>query len=861
MKHNKLEKRKLILLVLLLLTIGIGLGYAILTEQLKLNGSVNYGAMSWDVGFTSASDGGGSVETVSSISSDKKTITVSCNVGTSTDSETCIAKATIKNASTFAIELESDPTIEFNNTYISSVDVIWLDTSLNVLAGNVIGSNTEEEIQITISTKELTKEMLPENTLSLPVTIKFDFIESDGEKLSYDWNGASAVFIGDSITYGSGTTKAYHQYLKESLSLSSALNHGINSSTISANSDYGTTKQPLINRYTSIPDADLITIFMGTNDYGHETPLGTINDSTDVSFYGALNVIIPALKEAHPYSRIVLLTPIHRYGFGTSGILGTAFTYDHIPNGAGYSLGDYVNAIKNIGNKYSVPVIDLYTLFDLDVTDQSIRTQYIPDGLHPNAAGHEILANLIKNELKKIKPIKKDNSKLQEDFNNTTLQVGNDYGSTSLDSPNRASVNKNVYLEAGTVISLKDSSKYKYALYSQTSAQLVYTTNITGGYITTDYAIVNSGWYGIVLSKIDDTNFDFGGKDSNKLSDYINLVDLDDSIGNMTFQIGNKYGSSTENALNRVSLKENVYLNEGTVLSLKNNSVYKYSLYNQSSSTIEYSSNITNGWTTQEFVIQTSGWYGISIARNDDANFALGTVDPGLLDDYFSFDEDSSDEYKFVLGNKFDADYASASNRATVSKNLYLKAGYVISLKNSTNYQFAVSPQSSENIELNKDYLTGGWTTENYIVLTDGYYGITLKKSDNLDFDFISFDSDNFADYFEVDTNDSLLVYGNNFDSGYLDVKNRATLIRNVYLEAGTVVRLKDSSVYQYAIASQTGESIELNNVYLTGGWSSTEHVISTSGWYGFTVKRLDNGDLDLGGTDPSTIDEYLIFN
>ena len=70
---------------------------------------------------------------------------------------------------------------------------------------------------------------------------------------------------------------------------------GVGGSCVSAKSNYGTGNYPLINRYQNIPDKDLITIYMGTNDYGHNTPMGTIDDTTDVSFYGALNVIIPGI--------------------------------------------------------------------------------------------------------------------------------------------------------------------------------------------------------------------------------------------------------------------------------------------------------------------------------------------------------------------------------------------------------------------------------------------------------------------------------------------------------------------------------------------------------------------------------------
>ena len=84
---------------------------------------------------------------------------------------------------------------------------------------------------------------------------------------------------------------------------------------------------------------------MGSNDYGHETPLGSISDTTDISFYGALDTVISGTIERHPNSQLVFVTPLHRFGFGESRILGTKFTYDYSPNGRGHTLGDSVTAM------------------------------------------------------------------------------------------------------------------------------------------------------------------------------------------------------------------------------------------------------------------------------------------------------------------------------------------------------------------------------------------------------------------------------------------------------------------------------------------------------------------------------------
>lgn len=71
------------------------------------------------------------------------------------------------------------------------------------------------------------------------------------------WSGRSAVFVGDSITAGSNTTKTYYSYLEENLGFGSVTAMGVSGSCISAASDYGQSNQPLINRYQNIPSSDL----------------------------------------------------------------------------------------------------------------------------------------------------------------------------------------------------------------------------------------------------------------------------------------------------------------------------------------------------------------------------------------------------------------------------------------------------------------------------------------------------------------------------------------------------------------------------------------------------------------------------
>ena len=437
------------------------------------------------------------------------------------------------------------------------------------------------------------------------------------------WYNKSAVFVGDSITYGIGCDgDKYWEILEETLQLSSVTGMGIAGSCISATSDYGTNNSPLINRYDTIPEADLISIFMGTNDYGHDTPLGTIADTTDVSFYGALNVIIPALQAKYPSSRIVFVTPMHRYGFGTNSATSQTHTYDYIENGEGNTLKDYVDALKEVCERYSVSVVDMFTMSGLNPSLEVIRTNYMPDGIHPNAEGHQLMANIMKYWYELYANTEQIENIVTTPVVTGDLSIGNAYAEEFLTDTSRMSVKENVYLKAGTVIDLKNSA-YKFGLYNQTSEEIEYASIIDGEWKTTPYTITTTGWYGVALSKANSSNFDVT-TDSTTLSDYVSITEA-------TMSAGNLYGSTGTTDTTRASITQNVYLKAGTIISLNDNTTYKWGAYSQGSQTIEYAGTgtaytvVTGGWILDSYTIQTDGWSGIVLLKADNSAFDFST--------------------------------------------------------------------------------------------------------------------------------------------------------------------------------------------------------------------------------------------
>ena len=203
--------------------------------------------------------------------------------------------------------------------------------------------------------------------------------------------------LGDSITNGlyyfnnaqAYTDNTYQKLLADHFG-ASFQKLGVNSTSISTQSNYESSANAFVNRYTQIAEnADLIIVAGGTNDWGHNTPMGTIADTTDVGFYGALDVLINGLITHYPNARIIFVTPFQRNY--SSGV----YDPDTNQNGQGLTLKDYCDAIRQKCTQYGLQCVDGYAESGINKT-AVCKTNFAPDGLHPNPNGHaKIYANLL----------------------------------------------------------------------------------------------------------------------------------------------------------------------------------------------------------------------------------------------------------------------------------------------------------------------------------------------------------------------------------------------------------------------------------------------------------------------------------
>ena len=142
-------------------------------------------------------------------------------------------------------------------------------------------------------------------------------------------------------------------------------------------------------------DADIVVVFGGTNDYGHgDAPLGNFDDRTPDTFYGACHYLFSGLIRKYLGKSIVIMTPLHRIG-------EMKIPDIKVPGDYGI-LKEYINIIREVAEYYSLPVLDLYSSSGLQPEIKEIQDEYIPDGLHPNDRGHEIIARKLKFFLENI---------------------------------------------------------------------------------------------------------------------------------------------------------------------------------------------------------------------------------------------------------------------------------------------------------------------------------------------------------------------------------------------------------------------------------------------------------------------------
>ena len=199
------------------------------------------------------------------------------------------------------------------------------------------------------------------------------------------WQGKKWVAFGDSISAGfqldDPDTQLYSQLIAKDLGLQlvSGSMHAMNSMgyTVTAGTAVGQHSMPAYVNADKNEDADLVTIFAGTNDFGRSVamPLGTMADDANTeSFYGRLKYTCDLLSAKYPNALVILVTPLPRHDCedGTKGAVEPTKT-----------LVDYADAIRQVAALYSFPVLDLTRESGMQMRSKAFRTAYMADTFTP----------------------------------------------------------------------------------------------------------------------------------------------------------------------------------------------------------------------------------------------------------------------------------------------------------------------------------------------------------------------------------------------------------------------------------------------------------------------------------------------
>lgn len=188
-------------------------------------------------------------------------------------------------------------------------------------------------------------------------------------------SGKTLVCCGDSITEAIDPDgdyfKNYAELVAERHGMT-CIKDGIGGSTIS---NIGNGKSFTEGRYLNVPSFDYLTIWFGWNDAAYSS-LGTINDTTDKTFYGAYNKVLTHFITQYPTKKIGIIVP---YCSDTK----------------------IQEAVRKLSSKFGVPCLDLADsqkcslIWDLKTETGLARTNALTyDTTHPNQAGYDFISTM-----------------------------------------------------------------------------------------------------------------------------------------------------------------------------------------------------------------------------------------------------------------------------------------------------------------------------------------------------------------------------------------------------------------------------------------------------------------------------------
>ncbi len=292
--------------------------------------------------------------------------------------------------------VSSNGTVSFNGIIIGNGTVSGnLDAFGNVIPDIKGSSFANGETSSIYGKERMRLEERRQLQSSLEETLEMNLADREQiAKNKTDFSEMKIACLGDSITAASNLEgeEGYQQYsypsvLKELLGAKEVYNLGIGGSSIGR---YWS--DAFVDRYQEIPeDTDIIIVMGGTNDgfCVSDKEFGNLEERAYRTFCGDLDELMRGLKDSYPEADVFFATPLPNV------------LHDYLMKERDHLLPqkNFVDVIIMLAEEYGYGVIDLYNSNILDSHDVNVIADYIPDGVHGNHAGYQIMGEHFAAEL------------------------------------------------------------------------------------------------------------------------------------------------------------------------------------------------------------------------------------------------------------------------------------------------------------------------------------------------------------------------------------------------------------------------------------------------------------------------------
>ena len=149
--------------------------------------------------------------------------------------------------------------------------------------------------------------------------------------------------------------------------------------------------------------ANIIVLWVSTNDYTNTQPIGNYTDCTVYDNYdatkhnsqcGGFNHCVKYIKDQNPSAQILCFLPLKFFAGKESYDPNTTDV-----NGTGYNFYNYTRELKKCCDLWGIPVLDLWNATQLSVENYA---PFFVDTIHPNAKGYKRINKQILEFLKRF---------------------------------------------------------------------------------------------------------------------------------------------------------------------------------------------------------------------------------------------------------------------------------------------------------------------------------------------------------------------------------------------------------------------------------------------------------------------------